>query len=563
MGIEPADAILDRVAGALGAVEAAYGADATTVRTWTDRFRALMADNRFWPSGRILNNSGTVQGQLASCFVLPLPDDFGRIFDTLALAATCHRTGGGTGFDLSDLREQGAPIASAEAAGASGPVSWLQLFDAETQVTMQGGKMRGANLASLSVRHPDIFTFIDAKAVVGTLANFNISVAVDDEFMRTLAADGEIDLVSPVDGRVTRQVRAADIWRRLAENAWRTGDPGVLFIDTINRANPLAGHLGPIRTTNPCGEQTLYPYEASNLGSINLRAFLRDGEVDWAGYETTVAQATRLLDNAIDASRYPDPRIAELAAANRRLGLGVMGFADLLIGLGISYDSAGCLALIDELGSRLKAVGAATSRELAAERGPFPNWAHTGWQTPVRNCAITTIAPTGTISMVAGCSSGIEPRFAAVWNKDVLTRDGIDFFDTDLVVDVTEATGLAAASAVDLVVSKPLDELPLAEPVRAKYRYAHDVSPSWHVRVAARWQRYIDNAVSKTVNLPHNATIDDAAEVYQLAWELGAKGTSLYRQGSRERDLLEARVAAPAQTSERQSKALMASLEAR
>ncbi|WP_159074303.1 adenosylcobalamin-dependent ribonucleoside-diphosphate reductase [Streptomyces dioscori] len=540
---ETAEEILDRVAGTLGGVESRY-TSASAAHHWAARFRAMMAENRFLPSGRVLNNCGTRQGQLASCFVLPLPDEFAGIFDTLGLAAACHRTGGGTGFDLSALRESGAGISSAEAAGASGPVSWLHLFDTETKVTMQGGKMRGANLASLSVRHPDIFAFLDAKARVGDLSNFNISVSVDDAFMRALAAGEEIALVRPQDGRAVRTVPAAEIWERLAQNAWRTGDPGVLFPDTVNRANPLAGHLGPIRTTNPCGEQTLYPYEASNLGSVNLAAFGRGGHIDWPALEQTVADATRLLDNAIDASRYPDPRITGMAHANRRLGLGVMGFADLLVGLGIPYDSQSTLTLIDELGSRIREVTREASRQLALERGSFPNWEHTGWSRPARNCGITTVAPTGTISMVAGCSAGIEPRFSAVWNKDVLTEDGVTFVDEELLADVRRSTGLAAEDALDLVRTKALADLPLAAGARARYRYAHHISPAWHVRVAARWQRHVDNAVSKTVNLPYSATASDAAEVYRLSWELGCKGTSLYRQGSRDQDLMETRVAA-------------------
>ncbi|MEO3973597.1 adenosylcobalamin-dependent ribonucleoside-diphosphate reductase [Streptomyces sp. CAU 1734] len=555
--LETTEEILGRVAGALGAVEERFGGDESTIRFWTGRFRALMEDNHFWPSGRILNNCGTRLPQLASCFVLPLRDDFGEIFESLALAAACHRTGGGTGFDLSALRESGAPIVSAEAAGASGPVSWLHLFDAETMVTMQGGKMRGANLASLSVRHPDIFAFIDAKATVGRLSNFNISVAIDDAFMHALGEGGSVQLASPWDGRAVRRVPAAEIWERLTENAWRTGDPGVLFVDTINRANPLAAHLGPITTTNPCGEQTLYPYEASNLGSVNLAAFARAGVIDWAALESTFAAATRLLDNAIDASQYPDPRITAFAQANRRLGLGVMGFADFLIALGIPYDSQACLDLIDDLGTRISRVTWETSRQLAAQRGPFPNWKHTGWPVPTRNCAVTTIAPTGTISMVAGCSSGIEPRFAAVWNKDVLSKDGINFYDEELLADLCQRTGMTAEEGLQLMKIKPLSELPLGPGERAKYRYAHNIAPEWHVRVAARWQRYTDNAVSKTVNLPFDATVVDASEVYGLSWELGCKGTSLYRQGSRGRDLLQVGSEAAPQDGYRQSKALL------
>jgi ribonucleoside-diphosphate reductase alpha chain len=539
---ETAEQILDRVSGTLGDVERRYGAGDPGAAAWAGRFRALMADNRFWPSGRILNNCGAVQGQLASCFVLPLDDDFGSVLEALSLAARCHRTGGGTGFDLSRLRERGAPISTAEAAGASGPVSWLDLFDAETSVVMQGGKMRGANLASLSVRHPDVLEFVDAKAVVGRLSCFNLSVSVDDRFFAQLDAGEEIELVSPVDGRVVRKLPATEIWDRIAANAWRTGDPGLLFVDAINRHNVLLDHLGPIRTTNPCGEQTLYPYEASNLGSLNLHAFLDAAGtgIDWAMLADSAEQAVRLLDNAIDASVYPDPRITAMAHANRRIGLGVMGFADLLVALGVPYDSDECLALVDRLGACIRDAAQRASERLAAERGAFPNWEHSSLTTPRRHCAVTTIAPTGTISMVAGCSSGIEPRFAAAWNKDVLTAEGIDFVDTDLVADVRRATGASEAEAAVAVSERGAGALPADDPARARYRYAYDVSGRWHVRVAAQWQRWIDNAVSKTVNMPRDATAADVGDALRASWEAGCKGVSVYRQGSRERDLLQA-----------------------
>ena len=314
-------------------------------------------------------------------------------------------------------------------------------------------------------------------------------------------------------------------------------------MDAINRHNVLLQHLGPIRTTNPCGEQTLYPYEASNLGSVNLAAFRTTGGgtgVDWAALAETVEHAVRLLDDAIDASVYPDPRITGMARANRRIGLGVMGFADLLVGLGVPYDSDECLALVDRLGECIKDAGRRSSERLAAERGPFPNWEHSSLTTPRRNCAVTTIAPTGTISMVAGCSSGIEPRFAAAWNKDVLTADGIDFVDTDLVADVVRATGLSEAEAAVAVSTHGAGALPAGDPARRRYRYAYDVSGEWHVRVAARWQRWIDNAVSKTVNMPRDATAEEVGAAMRASWEAGCKGVSVYRQGSRERDLLQA-----------------------
>jgi len=555
--LETADQITGRVARSLGEVERAYGADEAAVTQWSNRFRDLLTNNLFWPSGRILNGCGARVNHLASCYVIPLIDDFGELFQALALAGTVHRSGGGTGFDLSSIREAGAGIESLEAAGGCGPVPWLHLFDAETTLTMQGGRMRGANLASLSVRHPDILAFIDAKLVPGTLANFNISVAIDDAFMHSLAAGESIDLVSPSSGSTVRSIPAREIWERLSTNAWRTGDPGVLFVDSINRGNPLAKHLGPITTTNPCGEQTLYPFEPSTLGSVNLAAFAQGRTIDWALLKRTFADATRLLDNTIDASDYPDQRMTTAANDNRRLGLGVMGFADLLVKLRIPYDSERALSLVDDIGSVMKEVCWSVSKALAKERGPFPNWKYTGLSEPTRNCAITSIAPTGTISMVANCSPSIEPRFASAWNKDVLTDNGIDYVDTDLVSDVAIAASLSIHEATELVRVTTVDKLPIDTASRAVYRYAHDVPHEWHVQMAARWQRYVDNAISKTVNLPTDATVADVAETYRLCWEMGCKGTALYREGSRQRDLLESTVGSDSIDTHRQSKAFL------
>lgn len=553
--VESASEVLDRVSRTLAGVEARYGAGPSDVDSWAGAFRAAMADNLFWPSGRILNNCGTSRSELASCFVLPVDDDFAGIFDTLRLAALCHRGGGGTGFDLTPLRERGAAISTSGAAGASGPVSWLHLFNAETEVVQQGGKMRGANLGSLSVRHPDVVEFITAKSRVGDLANFNLSVSVDDAFMAALQDDEWIALVSPAGGRVVRRLRAREIWRRIAECAHATGDPGVLFLDAINRDNPLAAALGPIRTTNPCGEQTLYPFEPSNLGSINLAALAGNGDLDWERFDRTVRLAVRLLDDAIDVAEYPDSRLTDGARSNRRLGLGVMGFADLLVRLGVRYDSGAALEVIDRIGSRLREVAWAESARLAAERGPFPNFGLTGWTTPVRNVAITTIAPTGTISMIAGASSGIEPRFAAVWNKDVLDIGGVTAVDPLLLADVMAARGVPAAAARDMVAATPLADLGLPGDRLVLHRFAHDVSAEWHVRIATRWQRYIDNAVSKTVNLARSATVEDVESALLLSWRSGAKGISVYRQGSRGQDLL---TAVGAADPSRQSRGLLA-----
>ncbi len=538
---ESADAALDRVASAVAEVERVYGGSSSTVEFWRHRFRDLMEGNVFWPAGRILNNAGTRQGQLASCFVLPMPDDFEGIFETVRLAARCHRTGGGTGFDLSRVRERGAGINGSDAAGASGPVSWIELVNAETAVVMSGGKMRGANLAALSVYHPDIFEFIQAKSLVGKLSNFNLSVAVDEPFLHAVEADRCVDLVSPATGRTVATRAAREIWSEIVRHAWRTGDPGLLFIDALNRNNRLLQTLGRITATNPCGEQTLYPYEASNLGSINLAALCRSSEsgLDWDGLADAVRVAVRFLDNAIDASRYPDRLITDMAQTNRRIGLGVMGFADLLIRLGLVYDAAETLAFTERLASFFAHVAWDTSEQLAVQRGAFPNWRLSTFAQRVRNCAVTSIAPTGTISMIADCSSGIEPRFAHAYRKSVIEDDGLLYLDDDAVRRARIVLGLSEEDARNRLSEAMPSEIGLRSTDMGPLRYAHDISPEAHVAMVGAWQRHIDNGVSKTVNLPTTATEDDVDRAFRAAWEAGCKGISVYRAGSRSQDLLE------------------------
>lgn len=539
--IESAEALVHRVATTLAEAECAYGATATETRAVAGQFERLMLDNVFWPSGRVLHGAGGRQPQLASCFVLPARDDFDAMLDTVVTAARCHRGGGGTGFDFSAIRERGAEISTSEAGSAAGPVAWIRLIDAETTTVMQGGKMRGANLASLVPTHPDIFEFIDAKSSPGSLPNFNTSVAVSDEMMEALLNDEPITLISPRSGAAVGRVAGSEIWRALTENAWRTGDPGLLFIDVINRANTLRRSLGPIRTTNPCGEQTLFEFEASNLGSINLAALVEPGGgIRWDELADVVALAVRLLDNVIDACIYPDPRITAMARANRRIGLGVMGFADLLIALGVPYDSTEALAIADRLGEEIARAAAAATEALATERGVFPNFSLSDATRPARHCAVTSIAPTGTISMVAGCSSGIEPRFAPVYRKNVLHADGVVSVDADLLAAVASHRGLDEAAATQLIAAVPVDNLGLPADVARVFRYAHDVPASAHVAMAATWQRWIDNGISKTVNLPASATPSDVETAYADAWRLGCKGVSVYREGSRIEDLLAA-----------------------
>ena len=538
--IETVESLLDRVTTTLAEVERLYDKKTGDVTHFKKQFEAIITDNLFWPSGRILNNAGAKQGQLASCFVLPLKDDFKAIFETLCVAAQCHRTGGGTGFDFSELRERNAPISTSEAAGASGPVSWMRLLAAETTAVMSGGKMRGANMGVLSVYHPDILEFITSKNALSDLGNFNISVRIDNAFMEQLERNAEIHLVSPLDRRVVATLPARHIWECLALQAWKVGDPGVLFSDHINAVNPLLDYLGPLKAANPCGEQMLYDFEASNLGSLNLSSFY-DGttnDVAWNKLEATIEVAVRMLDNVIDACKYPDPRIYRMAKENRRLGLGVMGYADLLIKLGLRYDSLEAIEFCHKVGRFIQKAAWEASTFLAKEKGAFPNYQYSSLRQETRNCGITCVAPTGTISMVAECSSGIEPRFAPLYRKNVINSEGIHFVDEDLIRELQEAMGVTRSTAIKLIEEgNNDDELP--QQVVCRYRYAHQISGAWHIATVAAWQPYIDNGLSKTVNIPEESTVEDVANVFLTAWKLRCKGVTVYRAGSLQKDLLD------------------------
>lgn len=497
--VETADQVLERVSSTLAAVGEQW--EPHSGRASVESFATLMAENKFWPSGRILNGAGSLSGNLSSCYVLDIPDTLDGALDAVRVAALCQKAGGGTGFDLTSVRAEGAPIQSSQARGASGPVSWLPVMDSTTRMVMAGGKMRGANMATLDIRHPDVLAFVRAKdGRLASLATFSLSVCIDDGAM-TQIEDGS----SP---------QLNEVWSAIVDMIWQHGDPGILFTDAINRSNPLLAAVGPIRTTNPCGEQPMYPNESTPLGSLNLAAFVTDGEFDMVAFEEAVKVAVVMLDNAIEVSNYPTEAIARTSRNYRRLGLGVMGFADALISLGLPYDSPAGLRFIDRVGGRLEQVAHQASAELACVRGRYPHASlAVGEASRWRHCAVTAIAPTGTISMIAQCSPGIEPRYAAAWRKDVVQPGGI------LYVDSAEGDTDPATSAI---------------------RYAHDISPVWHVQVAARWQNYIDNGVSKTVNVSENATRESIEEALLSAWHQGAKGITVYRDGSREKELLSA-----------------------
>lgn len=537
-GIETIDQIIERVVTSIAEVEQDYSSQQKICET-ASLFREIIERNLFWPSGRILNNAGSRQNQLASCFVLPLADDFNSIFETLALAAHCHRTGGGTGFDLSNIREEGAEIASSEAAGAPSPITWLRLFDAETLAVMSGGKMRGANIAALSVYHPDIMAFVGAKAIQGSLSTFNLSVRVDDRFMTAVQDGGYIALTSPYSRKCVREIPAREIWDAIVYHSWSSGDPGIIFTDEVNRTNVLRSSFGPILCPNPCGEQLMYPFESSILGSLNLASFYDPhcNDVDWELLRFVIHLAVRMLDDAIDLCTYPDTRISTISHANRRIGVGVMGYADLLVNLNLCYDSAPAFALSEKLASFIQNTAWDASAKLAQERGVFPNFQYSCLETPVRNCAVTAIAPTGTISMLAECSSGIEPRFSPLFVKDVVERGGVQYLDKQLSHYLEESHHLTKEDFISEMAAG-------WESVRCKFRvperfcYAFDVTVQGHVSTAAAWQRFTDNGISKTVNLKANASLFDVETAFHEAWRRGCKGITVYRQGSQITDVL-------------------------
>jgi len=533
-----------RVAAAIAGEEAKYDKSPFTVEDLARRFYGLMTDGRFLPNSPTLMNAGTPLGQLAACFVLPVGDSMEEIFDAVKYAALIHKSGGGTGFSFSRLRPKKSRVGSTGGV-ASGPVSFMRIFNTATEQVKQGGTRRGANMGILRVDHPDILEFITCKERENELTNFNISVALTERFMQAVEKGEDYALVNPRDGSVAGKQNAGEVFALLVRKAWESGDPGIVFIDRINRDNPTPA-LGAIESTNPCGEQPLLPYEACNLGSVNLSAFhdpsAPDG-VDWAGLTDTVHLAVRFLDNVIDASRYPLPQITDMVHANRKIGLGLMGFADLLYLLRIPYDSTEALALAEKLMETMQAESRSASKTLAAERGPFPAYADSTFGKrnlgPYRNATTTTIAPTGTLSIIAGCSSGIEPLFALAFSRHVM--DGEKLVESNpYFVDALKQAGAYSDTLMEEVTRKGsvahIGLLP--EELRDVFVTAMDIEPVWHLKMQAAFQKYTDNAVSKTVNLPNSATKEDIREIYWLAYELGCKGVTVYRDGCKSGQVL-------------------------
>jgi ribonucleoside-diphosphate reductase alpha chain len=558
--VETPEDLFRRVARNIAEAERAYAgaeeADAV-VAEWESRFLELMTSLRFLPNSPTLGNAGRPLQQLSACFVLPVEDSIEGIFETVKETALIHQSGGGTGFAFSRLRPAGDVVRSSGGV-ASGPVSFMKVFDGATEAIKQGGTRRGANMAILDVRHPDIEAFIGVKADMQTLTNFNISVAVDQAFMEAVESDSEYELINPRTGSVMGTRRARAVFDAIVANAWANGDPGLVFLDLINAANPTP-RLGRIEATNPCGEQPLLPYESCNLGSLNLSRFLRaDGKqrshadrIDWDALADTITAAVRFLDNVIDMNAYPIPEIERMTRLTRKIGLGVMGWADLLFAIRIPYDSDEALTLGERVMAFVRKHADRASEALAAERGVFPAWEDSvygpdGSNRPLRNSTRTTVAPTGTLSIIAGCSGGIEPAFALAFTR----RHFLDPSQPSKPVELTETNHEFEAAAREagfwsddlaayLAAGGSLQERQdVPQWARDVFVTAHEVEPEWHVRMQAAFQRHTDNAVSKTINFPREATTEDVARAYLMAYHEGCKGITIYRDGSRSGQVL-------------------------
>ncbi len=553
--LEDPDGMFRRVAHNLSQSDLEYGATEAERQATEDAFCQVMRRLEFLPNSPTLMNAGRELQQLSACFVLPVEDSLDSIFTKVKQTALIHKSGGGTGFAFSRLRPEGDVVGSTGGV-ASGPVSFINAFDAATDVVKQGGTRRGANMGILHVTHPDILSFITSKEDGQHLSNFNISVAVTEDFMRRVEHDQAYDLVNPRTGQITGQLNAREVFERMTELAWRTGDPGIVFLDRINRDNPNP-QLGDIESTNPCGEQPLLPYESCNLGSLNLARMVRyDGDdvaIDWPRMSEVIGTAVHMLDSVIDMNDYPIDEIADMSRKTRRIGLGVMGWSDLLIQMGVRYDSDEALELAERVMEFIQRETYRASEELSEERGTFPEWERSAYnrgENPqrMRNSAPVTIAPTGTISIIAGASSGIEPLFALSFVRNVMDRtrlvEGNNYFEA-----VARNEGFYSEELMEqLAAVGSLEDLDVPGWVKEVFRVSHDIDPRWHVKMQGAFQKYTDNAVSKTINFPHDATLSDVAEAYQSAYALGCKGITVYRDGSKAEQVLSTGTADAAST---------------
>jgi ribonucleoside-diphosphate reductase alpha chain len=535
-----------RVARHIAQAERNYGPDGAQRQPMMEElFYDMMTELDFLPNSPTLMNAGRSLGQLAACFVLPVEDSMEQIFDSLKNAAIIHKSGGGTGFSFSRLRPKNSQVGTTGGI-ASGPVSFMKIFNTATEQVKQGGTRRGANMAILRVDHPDIMEFIHCKRDNGELNNFNISVGLTETFMQAVQNNGTYDLIDPRRKQKVAELKAADVYQALVEQAWENGDPGIIFLDRLNQDNPTPA-IGEIESTNPCGEQPLLPMEACNLGSINLSRFVIQQEgrasIDFDRLKQIVWAAVRFLDNTIDMSKYPLPQIEAMVKGNRKIGLGVMGFADMLYQLKIPYNSEKALEAAEQVMGFIQQESHAASKDLARERGAFSNFESSVFkdrpECAYRNATTTTIAPTGTLSIIANCSSGVEPLFALSFVRNVMDDDQLlevnPYFEA-----VAKQRGFYSEELMNAIAKSgsihSMEAIP--EDAKAVFVTAHDISPEWHIRMQAAFQKHTDNAVSKTVNLPHDATVGDVMKIYDLAHELRCKGVTIYRDGSKERQVL-------------------------
>ncbi len=545
-----------RVATVVAEADRRYGASDAQVQALAEEFYALMTQRRFEPNSPTLMNAGRPLGQLSACFVLPVEDALSNgqngIYDTLRSMALIHQSGGGTGFGFSRLRGKGSMVRSTTGV-ASGPVSFMKLYDASTDAVKQGGTRRGANMGILRVDHPDVLDFISCKEDLTQVTNFNISVAITEKFMQALHAGTSYDLIEPSSGRTVGQLDAREVWDKMVLGAWRTGEPGVFFVDEANRYNPVP-HLGAYEATNPCGEQPLLPYDVCNLGSVNVGWYVENGVVDWEAMGRDIRTSTHFLDNIIDVNKYPLPEIDALSKRIRRIGLGVMGFADMLVRMGIPYDTPEGVEMGRRVMEFLDVEWKKESERLANERGPFPEWARSIWGPDetcardasgqrirpmqlLRNCNVTTVAPTGTISIIAGCASGLEPLFAVAFMRNqagVMMPDVNEDF-----VAIAQREGWYSEALMERIAKTGSVQHPeVPERWQRVFVTANAISPEMHVRMQAAFQQHCDSAISKTTNFAGSATVEDVRAIYELAYQLKCKGVTVYRDGSRDGQVL-------------------------